>query len=350
MSGIELIFRIFSGIFLLSLNGIFVMTEFALTRLRQHDESEFRDGGTLELAWDMTGELEIYLTACQLGITITSILLGVVFEPAITELIFPLVELIGLTANQTSFLAIGIAVVLIQFMHTVWGEQSPTYLGVERPKQVAGVFAPILYGWTWACYPVIYLGDHMAKWTLGLFNVELTRSWTEDEGKDQPITDLRGQIGELLARGELSEERREEVLNALEIGQITTREIMVNRDSIRAVSTERSLEENLEAMGQSGFSRFPLIGESLDEYRGIIYVPGILSSLDGIKAGEITLEDLAFEVMTVSPELSVSDLVDRFQEEGHELALVVEDERVVGLVTTTDASEAIIGELRDPYD
>lgn len=350
MGLLELISRLVSGLFLLLANGVFVTTEFAMTRLRQFDQEDLGDDGSLDLAWRMTEELEIYLTACQVGITITSILLGVVFEPGVTALIYPVTELAGMSHANTEFVSIALAVVLIQLMHTVWGEQSPTYLGVEKPREVAAVFAPVLYGWTWLSYPLIWVGDHLAKWTLSLFGISLTRSWTEGEEDVADKFNLRRQMGELLSQGELSDERREEVINALEIDQLATSEIMVPRGDIQAIDLTRTVEENVEAITRGGFSRFPLIEGSIDSYRGVIYAPGILSHLDRLREGEMGWDEVAVETMTVRPGCPVSELVDRFQDEQQELALVVDEGEVVGLVTSTDAFEAIIGELRDPYD
>lgn len=345
----ELVIRLLSGIVLLLANGMFVTTEFALTRLRQFDEEDMGDSPSLNLAWQMTEQLEIYLTACQLGITVTSILLGVTFEPGVTHLILPLTSALGIGSTESSFVAIGIAVVIIQFMHTVWGEQSPTYLGVEKPLMVARVFAPILYGWSWACSPVIYLGDHMAKATLKLFGITLDRSWTDTETIDTPA-ELRQEIGKLLSKGELPDERRAEVINALEIDDLTTKSIMVPREDIRAFSTEKSVEENLDQLSEHQYSRFPLINETLDEYRGTVYIPALPPVLHELRNGDLDWEDVSVDTMTVSPDLPVSELIDRFQAEQQELALVLDNNKVVGLVTSTDAFEEVLGELKDPFD
>lgn len=350
MGTVELAVRVISGFVLLAINGLFVMTEFALTRLRQFDESEFQGTSSLRLAWKMTEELEIYLTACQVGITITSILLGVVFEPGVTALILPVTARVGLGPAQTAWVSVVLAVALIQLMHTVWGEQSPTYLGVEEPKRVASFGAPIVYAWTWTSYPLIYVGDHLAKWTLRVFGVELTRSWTQEDEHIDDETELRQRMMDLLARGDLSEERREEVVNTLEMDVRSTRSIMVDREDIRYLSTRNSTEENLAIIEQAHFSRLPLVEDSPDEYVGTVYVPPVVGQIEGLRSGEVGWEDVAVEAMTVPADLSISDLVDRFQAENQELALVLEDGTVVGLVTATDAFEAIMGELRDPFD
>jgi CBS domain containing-hemolysin-like protein len=349
MAPLELTLRLLSGIFLLLANGMFVTTEFALTRLRQFQKEDMGDSSSLNLAWEMTEELEIYLTACQLGITVTSILLGVTFEPGVTHLILPITTAVGLTTTESSFVAVAISVVVIQFMHTVWGEQSPTYLGVEKPLLVAKIFAPILYGWSWLCHPIIYFGDHMAKWTLAVFGITLHRSWTEEETIDSQA-DLRREMGNLLSKGELPDERRDEVINALEIDEMTTKEIMVPRQDIKSLSTEQSIEKNIEVLANNSFSRFPLIESDLDDPIGIIYVPSLLPVLDQLREGELSLDEIAVEPMIVEAERPVSELVDRFQDERQELAFVREDGEIIGLVTSTDAFESVMGELKDPFD
>lgn len=350
MDTVELVVRVLSGFVLLAINGLFVMTEFAMTRLRQFDESELQETASHRLAWTMTEELEIYLTACQVGITITSILLGVVFEPGVTALVHPFTAMVGLNPSQTALVSVVLAVTVIQLLHTVWGEQSPTYLGVEKPRWVVSFGAPILYAWTWTSYPLIYVGDHLAKWTLSLFGIELSRSWTEEDGEIEDETELRRRMMELLSRGGLTAERREEVVNTLEMDVRTTDSIMVDRDRIRYLSTENSTEENLSVLGEAQFSRLPLVGQSLDDYRGTVYVPPVVPEIDRLRSGEIDWESVAVEPMTVPPDLPISKLVDRFQAENQELALVVTEGTVLGLVTETDAFEAVMGELRDPFD
>ena len=116
------------------------------------------------------------LTGCQLGITTTSILLGIVAEPAMTSLIAPVMTLIGLGGQMASVNAVVLAVILIKLVHKIWREQAPTYLGVEKPVEIARLTAPALHGWTMLTCPFILLGDGLAKRTLGLFGVTIGRS------------------------------------------------------------------------------------------------------------------------------------------------------------------------------
>lgn len=335
-------------------NGFFVTTEFALTRLRQFSREELEGSDRLARAWEMTERLEIYLTGCQLGITASSILLGVVAEPAVTVLLEEAVGAVGLSPGARHAVSITVAVVLINLVHKVWGEQAPTYLGVERPLEVLRRLAPALEWWTRIMRPVILLGDGIAKGTLGLFGVEISRSWLEAEEDEGPITsylELRQRLRGLLSRGEqLDGERRREVLRALEIQDIPVREVMVPREQVKALSTERPLEENLRTVADLRYLRFPLVGEDLDDVRGTVYLTSVFAALDELRSGRSTLAEIAVEPVRVDADLPVSEAIDRFQAERQELAFVTEGGRVAGILTSTDALETIAGELRDPYD
>jgi CBS domain containing-hemolysin-like protein len=350
------VLRLFAGIALLLSNGFFVTTEFALTRVRQFPESEFRDAG-LDRAWEMTERLEIYLSGCQLGITISSIGLGVVGEPAFAAVLDPVMRWIGFGAGDPgghTAASVIAAFALINLLHVVVGEQAPTYLGIERTKFVARYGGPLLYWWTKVMSPVIVLADRVAKWLLGLFGVDISRSWTEAEAEGDSVPETRGEVrrlmGDALSNAGLSDDRQEEVLKALDIGEITVSEVMIDREDIVAVSTETDLETNLDRMGRSPHTRFPLVGDSLEEFHGIVYTPAVIRHRTDLEQGTLDLRDLATPPMTASVDTVVSDLIDMFQAENQELALVLEQGSVVGLVTATDAFEVITGQLEDPLD
>jgi len=350
--------RLVGGLVLLLANGFFVTTEFALTRVRQFSKDEFDGDGGLARAWEMTDRLEIFLSGCQIGITVASVSLGVVAEPAVAAVLDPFVRMVGIgnTIGQAGHTATAVvlSLALINFLHVVIGEQVPTYLGIERTKTIARYGAPVLYWWTRLMWPFIVLADRVAKGILRLFDVDITRSWADGEegegGEGPPAsrTELQAQMGETLLRAELPTERRREVMKALEIGDETVADIMVDADDVIALSTVDEDATNVERIRQSPHVRFPLVGETLADFRGVVYTPALIDQLEG--EDDLDLAAIAAPPMTVSPETSVSDLIDRFQAERQELALVVGDGEVQGLVTVTDAMEEIVGEVEDPLD
>ncbi|WP_254832251.1 hemolysin family protein [Haloglomus salinum] len=349
MTPLEITLRLVAGTLLILANGFFVAIEFALTRARQFTEEEFvGDRPSLQRAWEMTDDLELYLTTCQVGITASSIAVGIVAEPALAALFEPLFRGTRLAAIGSGAI---IAFLIINLVHLTHGEQTPTYLGVERSRFVCRYGAAPLYYFHKLISPIIALGDGVAKGTLKLFGVEMTGAWLEtEEDVIESRADLRNRLGSVLREGDLADERREEVLNALRIGEQPVRELMVPPEEIIALSTEDSAEENLDRMAERPHTRYPLVGEDLTDYRGIIYFPVLARHRDELAASEVDFEGLAAPPMTLSPDTDVSDAIDQFQLEGQELAFVVEDGEVIGMVTVTDLLESVTGDLEDPLD
>ena len=349
-----------AGVALLLGNGYFVTIEFAMTRVRQFEEAEFRGSRGLERAWAMTERLEVFLSGCQLGITICSVGLGVVAEPALAALIDPALAALGLggllgpgSGGHTALAAVT-ALAIINLFHLTIGEQAPTYLGIERSKQVAKFGAPILYWWTRVFSPIIRLADWLAKAILSLFGVEMTRSWAEEEVEEEDgvasRAELMSQMGSVLGNLDVTDERREEIINAIAIDRIHAADLMIPRDEVVALSTERSVEENVETLRANAYTRFPLVGSTLDDVVGVVYLPAFVRSQDALLAREVGFADIASPALTVPSDTPISDLIDEFQAADQEVALVVEGGRTVGLITATDAFEAITGDIEDPMD
>lgn len=346
----ELFLRLSGGVILLLLNAFYVAAEFALTRLRQYDREELGNSKGLERAWEMTKTLEIYLTSCQIGITTTSILLGVIAEPAVTQLIELLMPAATIGPFSSHTISIVLSVSIINLVHTIWGEQAPTYLGVERAKTVARYSASPLYWWTYAIYPILIFGDRVTKATLRLFGIEMERSWIKEESTSTS-SDIRSEMVDLLKAEEISSERRTEIINTLDIDNIPVQKIMVPRDEIISLSTKHSFPENLDIIRNHMHARYPLVGKTIDDFKGILYTPQITANIKELMAGDKELDDFDWPKMIVSQDLPVSKLIDHFQQEHHELALVEgENNQIVGLVTLTDAIETIVGSAEDPLD
>ncbi|WP_435335907.1 CNNM domain-containing protein [Haloarchaeobius sp. TZWWS8] len=349
MNTVEITLRLFAGTLLILANGFFVAIEFALTRARQFTEDEFVDGDArLERAWEMTDDLELYLTTCQVGITASSIAVGIVAEPALAAIFEPLFGGTPLARIGAGAL---IAYFIINLIHLTHGEQTPTYLGVERSRLVCRYGAAPLHWFYVLISPLIKLGDWVAKGTLRLFGIEMSGAWLEaEEDVIESRSQLRNRMSSLLERGEIEGERHDEVLNALAAGTILVRDIMVDESDVVYLSTDVTVEENLTRLSETPHTRYPLVGATPEDVKGTVYVPQVVDKIDELRAGDVTFEEIAAPPMTMSADTTVSDAIDRFQAESQELALILSDGEVVGLLTATDAFEAIIGDLEDPLD
>lgn len=369
---VELLLRLLAGIALIGANAFFVAVEFALTRLRGLDlEPGALDDEGLRRAWALTERLEIHLTGCQLGISSTSVLLGVVAEPAVTRLVEPIVGLVGLQGGSVRAVSVAVAVVILNLVHKVWGEQAPTYLGVERPLEVARALAPALAVWSRVMRPVILLGDGAAKASLRLFGVEITRSWLAAEADADPSEapdrprgrrELTERIAGLLASADdVPADRRTEVLQALRIDEVEVGDIMVPESEVVWLALDDPLDEWRRRIGRAGRVRYPVLASSdaraprrLEDVAGTLYVPALFTDDgDGRPGDHVDRSGLLAPALHVSADLPVSALIDRLQDENQELALATgpdHPDRVVGLVTISDAFEVIAGDLRDPLD
>jgi CBS domain containing-hemolysin-like protein len=208
---------------------------------------------------------------------------------------------------------------------------------------------------------VIRFADWLAKAILSVFGVAITRSWAEEELEDgeedgagtggRSRGELMARMGDALADAGLPEERRLEVMNALAIDRIEVSDIMVAREDAVLVSTQASTAENFETIRGTPHTRFPLVGEDLDDVSGIVYVSSLLDEREALDVDELSFADVAVNAMRVPVDMPVSEVIDAFQAENQELAVVEDDDgRAVGIVTATDAFEAIAGELEDPLD
>ncbi len=350
MDSLEVAGRLLAGMGLILANGFFVAIEFALTRVRQYPKAAFDTPG-LRRAWEMTQDLEIYLTSCQVGISATSIAVGIVAEPALAGLIEPFIA-------TTQLAAIGaggaLAFLIINIVHLTHGEQTPTYLGVERTQFVARYGATPLYWFAKLIAPMIIIGDGVAKWTLRRFGIEMTGAWLEtDTERVSSRAELRHRLGSMLDESDLTDERKDEVLNALLVGEQPVKEVMTPVEKIVFLSTAVSTAENMRRIGQHAHTRFPLIEGTPEEFLGIIYTPMVIDNYEQLIDKELTFEEIATTPMTVTETTPISEAVDQLQASQQELALVVSEEHhpsVVGLVTATDALESIVGRLEDPID
>ena len=366
MATSEILIRCAVGLLLLLGNAFFVCIEFALTRLRQEDPADIQGDPGLERAWKMTDELEIYLTGCQVGITIMSVGLGVAAEPALTAAIGH--------SGWGAGLAMGLSLGIINLLHVILGEQIPTYLGVERAAGMARVLAPIHYVWSKVIWPIIWLADATTKSLLRLFGVEMSRSWVAAEEEaieteadavhenSQKVTGRKSRHGggarsqaraamiEVLRGAGVPKDRRREVVRSYDIDEITVGSIAVPVKDVVALSTLETVQENLARIRNSYHVRYLLTGEH-GEPQGVVYTPELLGHIEELSAGRMDWSEVTRPLVCVAASLSVAGLIDELQSAGQELALVqADDGSLQGIVTSTDAVETIVGEMEDPLD
>jgi CBS domain containing-hemolysin-like protein len=291
--------------------------------------------------------LDAYLSATQLGITLASLALGWVGEPAFADLIEPALAAAGV-ASETVVRSVSatIAFLIISFLHIVVGELAPKSLAIQRSESTALWVARPLHGFFVVFYPALWLLNAASNGVLRLFGIGpvtgAERAHSEEE--------LRMILAESTVRGIIPRARGRLIENVLKLSRRTVRHIMLPRDEIRYLSLGQPWERNRKTMVESEFTRFPLCGRGLDDVVGYIHIKDLVRAEKPVQESADLLQ-LKREVMFVPEQQSLDRLQRDFQARRQHLAVVVDEYGgVAGLVTMEDVLEELVGEIQDEYD
>jgi CBS domain containing-hemolysin-like protein len=333
------------GLLLVLLNGFFVAAEFALVKLRpaQLDPAIARGSRSAKLARHMTDHLDAYLSASQLGITLASLALGWVGEPAFAWIVEPIVRLIpGASDALVRSASITAAFICITALHIVVGEQAPKSFAIRRPEPTSLAIAIPLYIFYFVSFPAIWLLNRASIGLLRLFGLK--------PADDHEMAHSEEELRLLLSSSEMmrrSHTKHEILDNVFELSLRNARQVMVPRADVVYMTTTRSVEENLTLARQSGHTRFPLCEGDLDKVIGLVHIK------DLFRAGSApaSLEAIARPVKFVPETITLDKLLARMRGERLHLAAVLDEYGgVSGIVTLENVIEEIVGEIQDEFD
>src|SRR3954453_12943218 len=256
-------------------NGFFVAAEFAMIKVRPTQLAELAAAGSTRarMARRITKHLDSYLSATQLGVTLASLALGWVGEPAFESIIAPRLAFLGAWSPAVSHsIAATLAFVIISWLHITFGELGPKYLAIGRTTGVALWLAHALRTFYLVAFPIIWLLNKSSSSVLRLIGVT---SVTEGE-----IAHSQEELRMILASSEkagvLSEENREIIEGVFQFSKRTARQIMVPRTDVSVLSTKNTIAENLEIIRITRHTRYPLCDGTLDVTVGLIHVKDLL--------------------------------------------------------------------------
>lgn len=346
---------IISVVLLVAANGFFVASEFALVAVRKSRiEAQATEGDSAAIRLlGMLNNLNAYISATQLGITLSSLGLGWIGEPAVASLLEPVLVWIGGLTGAT-FLASGavlhtisfvIAFSFITFLHIVFGELAPKTAALELSERVSYVIAVPLLIFYKIFYPFIRVLDWAGTKTVRLFGLhpsgEHGSSYTEEE--------IRQLIRVSEESGHLNKEERTLINKVFEFSETTVKEAMVPRTEIVAVPENSTLEELVKAFRQHGYSRIPIYRGSLDDMAGFVHSKDVLSYILRPKA--FKLERIIQKPMYVVDTARLEDVLRQMQKEKFHFGFVVDEHGgVEGIITLEDLLEEIVGEISDEHD
>ena len=333
------------GLLLVAVNGFFVAAEFALVKVRptQLDPHIAEGSRRARLARHMLRHLDAYLSATQLGITLASLALGWVGEPAFSWIIGPLVSLIaGDNPDLVHTVSLTASFLVITVLHIVLGEQAPKSMAIRRAEGTAMLVAFPLYAFYKITYPAIWALNHTANRLLKLFGVS-----PAGEGELAHDEEELRRILASSAASHLTTQKRELLDNIFELSHRMARQIMLPRQDVVYLSTERSLPENLRLARRSGHTRFPLCQGDLDHVIGLIHIKDIFHRERPLTS----LTEVAREIAFVPETLELDRLLKRMRTERFHLAAVLDEYGgVSGVVTLEDVIEEIVGQISDEFD
>ncbi|NKE34652.1 HlyC/CorC family transporter [Natronococcus sp. JC468] len=344
--------RIVGALLLVALNGFFVAAEFAYVRVRatavESLAAEGRRGAaTLQEAMD---NLDDYLAVTQLGITIASLGLGWLGEPAIAALIEPVAAQV-LPESLVHLVAFAIGFSVITFLHVVFGELAPKTISIAQAERVALAVSVPMKLFYYLFVPGIVVFNGTANAFTRLLGVppasETDETLTEEE--------LRMALSRAGEEGHVAGEEVRMVESVFELDDIAVREIMVPRPDIRSVSADLSLPELRRVIVDAGHTRYPVVAaDDPDEVVGLVDAKDVIradQTLEGERTAAVTAGDLAREMPVVPETTAVGDLLSELQDEQAQMAAVIDEWGVLeGIVAVEDVVEVVVGDIRDRFD
>lgn len=350
---IEVLFQIFLIGFLVALNGFFVAAEFAIVKVRSSQldtllDVHGRSRPSVKVAKHVTEHLDAYLSATQLGITLSSLGLGWIGEPYLAKLLQPLFFVGGLDAlpdSAVSAITFAIGFGIITFLHIVLGELMPKSLAIRKSVPTTlWVSRPLtFFHWIFKG-PIVVLNGCANKLLKVLFKI--------DPVSESELLHSAEELRLLLQETEKSEEvtatERKILINALELNDLNVRDVLTPRNEVVSLDPSNPFEENLRIAVECGHTRFPLVNGHLDHSVGLIHIKDVLGIVGSPKPDLLSIKR---PLVTVPEMMRLDDLLTFFLREQSHMAVVVDEfGGTLGIVTLDNVIEELVGDIQDEFD
>ncbi len=330
---------------LVAANGFFVAAEFALVSLRRSRIQLLADTGkrAANRVLVLLDNLNAYLSAAQLGITLASLALGWIGEPAIARLLE--VPLAGMSEAWRHGISFAVAFSIITALHIVLGEQAPKLLGLERAERIAlAVALPMQAFYFLFRWPIRAL-DWASEKVVRLFGLNASAnhaaSYTEAE--------IRQLVDSSRESGHLRAEERRLIHKVFEFSETLVREAMVPRTEVAAISHTYKLEQIIKAFEQHRYSRLPIYRETIDDVAGFIHSKDIMPYI--LRPRDFRLEDVMQAPFYVVDTARLEDVLRQMQKAKSHFGFVVDEHGgLEGIITLEDLLEEIVGDISDEHD
>lgn len=334
-------------VLLLAINAFFVAAEFALVKAKQVRLAQWPDSRTKAMTVSIHQNIESYLAACQLGITMASLGLGWVGEPFVSALIEPLFNMMSLSTEVLHTASFLIGFFVFSALHIVIGEQVPKNLAIREPEPVAMWIAWPLRGFFVLVYPFSRLLDLTAAVILKSMGVKPASHlevFTDEE--------IKGLIDQSRASGEMAHQKADMLTNLFELEHRTAKELMTPRGDIDALDLQQTPEALLSMIVETQHSRFPVIESGFDQVHGVVLVKDLYRALlNGDEQPWGHLQDFCRPAPMLPDSLNASQLFEQLRSMQIHMAMIVDEYgEIIGLITLEDVLEELVGDIGDEFD
>ncbi|AAK79390.1 CBS domain containing-hemolysin-like protein [Clostridium acetobutylicum] len=332
---------------LVFMNAFFVAAEFSMVKIRKSRiETLVLDGDkNAKYALGVINNLNSYLSACQLGITLASLGLGWVGEPAVSKMLSPLFNLLKIPKQIIGSISVVVGFIIITGFHIVLGELAPKSVAILNTESIAKATAiplTLFYKFT---YPIIVAFNKSTDLVLKLFGIKQVDEHEEAHTDEE----IRMLVEESYKHGLIDKTELTFVDNVFDFSEKTVKEIMVPRTDMKCIFVEDSFDDIVGVTIDEHFTRYPVCEESKDNIIGLIHIKDLYKLK--INKEDEKIESIIREIKFVPESMSISELFRMFQKERMQMAIVIDEYGgTFGLVTIEDILEEIVGEIQDEFD
>ncbi len=347
MNFLLVIANIIAVFLLVALNGFFVAAEFSMVKIRiGRLDTLIREGNQqAHYAREVTLHMDAYLSACQLGITLASLGLGWIGEPAVAEMISPFLKTFGLGKEAVTTISFVIAFSIITALHIILGELVPKTLSIQRAERVTLITSQPLIIFYKMMYPFIWLLNSISNRLISRMGID--PSATHESAHSD--VELRELMEESHKSGLIDHTEMTLMDNVFDLTDRTAREIMIPRTEMVCLYGNRPFAENLEIALDEQITRYPVCMPDKDNITGFVHIKDILTILARKQKEDIGR--IIRPLTTVPETIPVTDLLKQMQKEGSQIVLLIDEYGgTAGIVTLEDIIEEIFGEIQDEFD
>lgn len=347
---LEITIKLLAVALLIALTAFFVASEFAIVKVRTSRINQLiEEGNTAAIAAKrVIGHLDEYLSACQLGITVTALGLGWLGEPTVELILHPLFEKFHMDESLTGILSFVIAFASVTFLHVVIGELAPKTVAIQKAEQITLLFSKPLIWFYRIMFPFIWVLNGSARILTGMFGI---KSASEQESAHSE-EELRIILSESYKSGEINQSEYKYVNKIFEFDNRNANEIMVPRTEVVAIEKGTSLLDVIEIVQQEQFTRYPVIEGDKDNVIGMVNIKRLYTAtITEEHVAELQIDNFIAPVIRVLETIPIHDLLLKMQKERIHMAILTDEYGgTAGLVTVEDILEEIVGEIRDEFD